>query len=87
VGGNPPARGQLHKPAMPATPELDDADFAALLKHAIAADPFPLSRRFDLLLYLVGDFVVVARHGFELDLTGTDHREFRGSTTTLSSRR
>jgi hypothetical protein len=69
VGGNPRARGQLHKPAMPATPELDDADFAALLallKHAIAADPFPLSRRFDLLLYLVGDFVVVARHGFEL---------------------
>jgi hypothetical protein len=32
----------------------------------LGADPFPLSRRFDLLLYLVGDFVVVARHGFEL---------------------
>jgi len=32
----------------------------------LGADPFQLSRRFDLLLYLVGDFVVVARHGFEL---------------------
>jgi hypothetical protein len=54
---------------MAATVELTDAEKAvllALLKHEIAADPFPLSRRFDLLLYLDGDFVVVARHGFEL---------------------
>jgi hypothetical protein len=46
--GNPRARGQLHKPVMPATPHLDDADFAvlvALLKQTIAADRYPLSPR------------------------------------------